>query len=69
MQDRGLAWEIIKLKIRTFSVPYCVKKKRDRKTFKINIEKELSKLQEIDTNPTQQNQNLYTFEQERMRTY
>ncbi len=27
MQDRGLAWEMIKFKIRTFSVLYCVKKK------------------------------------------
>ncbi len=27
MQYRGLAWEMIKPKIRTFSVPYCVKKK------------------------------------------
>ncbi len=28
MQDRALAWKMIKLKIRTFSVPYCVKKKK-----------------------------------------
>ncbi len=40
MQDRGLAWEMIKLKIRAFSVPYCVKKNHDRQAFKINLEKD-----------------------------
>ncbi len=61
MYDRGLAWEMIKLKIRAFFVLYCIKKKWDRNTFNINSEKELTKLQDkIDTNPTQQIQNLYT---------
>ncbi len=46
MQDRGLAGEMIKLKVRAFSVPYGVKKKRDRQAFKINLEKKLQKLQE-----------------------
>ncbi len=62
MQDRGLAWEMIKLKIRAFSVPYCVKKKRDRQAFKKNLENELKKLQEeIDASPTQLNQDLYAL--------
>ncbi len=62
MQDRGLAWEMIKLKITAFSVPYCVKKKHDRQAFKINLEKDLQKLQEeIDTSPTQHNHNVYAL--------
>ncbi len=53
---------MIKPKIRAFSVPYCAKNKQDRNTFKFNLEKELTKLQEeLDTNPTQQNQDLYAL--------
>ncbi len=60
MQDGGLAWEMIKLKIRAFSVQYCVKKKCDRQAFIISLEYELRNLQEeIDTSPTQHNQDLY----------
>ncbi len=62
MQDRGLAWEMIKLKIRAFSVPYCVKKRPDRQAFKVNLEKDLQKLQEeIDTSSTQHNQDAYAL--------
>ncbi len=58
---------MIKLKIRAFSVPYFFKKKRDRKTFKINLEKELTKLQEeIERNPTQQNQELYSLTKKKL---
>ncbi len=62
MHDRELAWEMIKIKIRTCSVPYFVKKKRDKQAFKSNLEKELKILQEvIDTSPTQQNHDLYSL--------
>ncbi len=47
MQDRGISWEMTKLKIRAFFVPYCVKKKHDRQAFKINLEKDLQKLEEV----------------------
>jgi hypothetical protein len=43
--DKGLAWEVCKLKIRSFSVPYCVKKKRDQKQFKLDLETKLHELE------------------------
>ncbi len=35
---------MIKLKIRAFSVPYCVKKKRDRKAFNVNLKTGIKKM-------------------------
>ncbi len=32
--DRCLVWKMTKMKIRAFSVPYCIKKKQDRLAFK-----------------------------------
>jgi exonuclease III len=32
--DKGLSWEIVKLKIRSFSVPYCIKKKKNVQNLK-----------------------------------
>jgi exonuclease III len=28
-EDQGLIWELVKLKIRSYSIPYCIKKKRE----------------------------------------
>ncbi len=33
--DKGLVWELIRLKIRSVSIPYCIKKKKDMNTFKM----------------------------------
>ena len=30
LEDRALAWDMTKMKIRSFSVPYCVKKKTEQ---------------------------------------
>ncbi len=62
LEDRGLAWEITKMKIRSFSVLYCVKKKRDPLAFKKTLEKELDELQQtLDFNPSQPSQELYVL--------
>ena len=51
LEDKGLTWEMVKLNIRSFSVPYCIKKKKERAKFKKDLEIELAKLQiEIDFN-------------------
>ncbi len=40
------------MKIRFFSVPYCVYKKRERINFKMSLEKELEELQaKLDNDP------------------
>jgi hypothetical protein len=44
-EDKGLTWEMVKLKIRSFSVPYCIKKKKQLSAFKKDLELELNKLQ------------------------
>ena len=44
-RDSGLIWEIVKLKIRSFSVPYCIKKKKERAKFKKKLESDLENLQ------------------------
>ena len=50
-EDKGLTWEMVKLKIRSFSVPYCISKKKERAAFKKELEAELTNLQtEIDLN-------------------
>ncbi len=65
IEDKGLVWEMTKMKIRSFSVPYCVKKKRDKKILKETLEKELNDLQiAMDTNPTQQPKNHMTAAKE-----
>jgi exonuclease III len=56
MLDRGMAWELTKFEIRTFTLPYCVKKKKDRKAFKNSLEQDLIRLQEIlDSDPSETN--------------
>ncbi len=49
-----------KMKIRAFSVTYCIKKKQDRLAFKKSLEKDLEQLQEIfDVNSSHQSRELY----------
>ncbi len=49
LEDKGLAYEMTKLKIRSFSIPYSINKKKEKSAFKKNLEMELENLQkEID---------------------
>ncbi len=34
MTDRGLGWELTKMEIRSYTLPYCVKKKKEKTAFK-----------------------------------
>ncbi len=60
LEDRGLAWEMTKPKIRSFSVPSCVKKKRERLEFKNSLEKQLETLQ-VDIHSSNENVNHETY--------
>ncbi len=56
LTDRGFAWELTKMEIRSYTLPYCVKKKKGKIAFKKILEKELVSLQKtLDTNPTEIN--------------
>jgi exonuclease III len=44
-RDKGLIWEIVKLRIRTFSIPYCIKKKKDKNKFKKELEERLENME------------------------
>ncbi len=60
MKDKGLAWELTKMEITSFTLPYCIKKKKLKIAFKTFLEQELIILQEmLDSNPTQQNQEYF----------
>ncbi len=51
--NKGLVWELTKLKIRSASIPYFIKKKKQLTAFKDNLEKERNLLQEyLDSNPS-----------------
>ncbi len=51
--DKGLVWELTMLKIRSASIPYCIKKKKQLTAFKDILEKERNLLQEnLDSNPS-----------------
>ncbi len=67
--DKGLTWEIVKLKIRSFTVPYCIKKKKERKSFKLYLEKNLILLlEELDNNPNDNIENNYKISKEELET-
>ncbi len=51
--DRELVWELTKLKIRSASIPFCIKKRKQLTALKDNLEKERNLLQEnVDSNPS-----------------
>ena len=59
-EDKSLVWEMTKMKVRAFSVPYCVRKKREKVEFKKQLEHDLEELQRsMDSNPNQQTQEVY----------
>ncbi len=54
--DKGLVWELIKLKIRSVSIPYCIKKKKNMYTFKNDLTKDMNLLQiELNNDPSTRN--------------
>ncbi len=54
--DKGLVWELIKLKIRSLSLAYCIKKKKNMNSFNNNFLKEINLLGiELDRNPPASN--------------
>jgi exonuclease III len=60
LEDKGLVWEVTKMEIRSFTLPYCVKKKKERSHFKQSMEQEMVRIQELlDAHPTEQNQEFY----------
>ncbi len=51
--DKGLVWELVKIKIRSTSIPYCINKKTNMNSFKNKLLKEINLLEtELDNNPT-----------------
>jgi hypothetical protein len=54
IEDNGLVWEITKMKIRRATIPYCVKKRKERTEYRTNLEKELEQIQtELDADRTE----------------
>ncbi len=50
-ENKSLGWELTKLRIRSATIPYCIKRKKERTAFKLNLENELLRLQqELDYN-------------------
>ena len=39
MSDKGLVWELIKLEIRNFTIPYCIDKKRKETAYENELNK------------------------------
>ena len=55
LEDKGLKWEIVKLDIRSFTIPYCIKQKKINKQFKQELEDKLHFLNlNVDDNPDSQ---------------
>ncbi len=50
------------MKIRSLSVSYCVKKKKERQSFKLSLEKDMEQLQKnMDSYPSQKNHDIYNI--------
>ncbi len=37
-EDKSLVWELTNLRIRSATIPYCTKRKKERTVFKLNLE-------------------------------
>ena len=58
--DKGLVWEVTKLKIRNFTIPYCIKRKKEKNIIKQNLDFELETLlAQLDENNTLDSNNIY----------
>ncbi len=50
-ENKSLLWELTRLRIRSATIPYCIKRKKEMIAFKLNLENELLRLQqELDYN-------------------
>ncbi len=50
-ENKSLIWELTKRRIRSATIPYCIKRKKEITAFKLNLENELIILQqELDYN-------------------
>lgn len=69
-EDKGLVWELVKLKIRSYSVPHCIRKKKERSKFRKKLELDLENLQikldESNNIETLENYNITKKELEQM---
>ncbi len=60
IEDKGLAWEMTKIKIRSFFCSILCQEKRDKKILNEALEKSLNDLQmAMDTNPSQTTKESY----------
>ena len=65
LDDKCLKWEIVKSEIRSYTIPYCVKKKKERNELKDRLEKNLEELlPELDKNNTEKKEEFYTTKSE-----
>jgi exonuclease III len=65
--DKGLTWEIVKLKIRSYTIPFCIKRKKEKQAFKLELENKLAVLQEeLDTNPNQNTETNFKISKEEL---
>ena len=56
LDDKALKWEMIKLDIRTVTVPYCIKQKKEAREFKKQLQERYNTLSKLfDGNPELQN--------------
>ena len=42
MSDKGLKWDIIKMEVRSITIPYCINKKRSDNMLKDDLQIQLS---------------------------
>ncbi len=68
-KDKGLAWELTKLKIRSFSIPFCIKKRKEAQAYKLTLTNQLELLQEqLDLSQTKENLESFTSTKKGSRT-
>ena len=65
LENKCLKWELIKSEIRSFTVPYCVKKKKEKNDYKKNLEERLEQLlPELDKNDENKKHEFYVTKAE-----
>ena len=65
LEDKGLKWELIKSEIRSFTVPYCVKMKKLRIAYKMELEHKLHNLlPKLDSNNEDAREEFYSTKNE-----
>ena len=65
LEDKNLKWEIIKSEIRSYTVPYCVRKKKEKNQMKQMLENKLEQLlPELDSGKSNIREEFYTIKSE-----